>query len=134
MNKLFMEATRQGFRYTSTKGELTTEDLWQLPLQSRTGFDLDTVAKGIHRQLKSMEEESFVTVPTVNTGRQALEAKLEVVKAVIQYKQDQAERQRLRAEKAAEKRRLLELLDSKNQQELEGLSKEEIEKRIAALD
>ena len=63
---LFEIATRAKFRFDSLKGALTVEQLWELPLQSRTGVDLDTVAKGINASLKEVAEESFV--PTARTS------------------------------------------------------------------
>ena len=60
MDNLFMQATREKFRFESSKGDLSVEQLWDLPLTSRTGFDLDTVAKAVNADLKASNEESFV--------------------------------------------------------------------------
>jgi hypothetical protein len=45
MSNLFERATRLKLRFSTNKNEITVEDLWELPLQSKTGFDLDNVAK-----------------------------------------------------------------------------------------
>ena len=133
MENLFLQATREKFRFQSSKGDLSVEQLWDLPLTSRTGFDLDTVAKAVNANLKSSNEESFVNVsnnPTVSR----LQAQLEVVKAIIEIKLAQAEAAKKRVEKAAERQRLMEVLHSKKDQELQGLSVEEIERRLSQLD
>ena len=133
MDNLFLQATREKFRFESSKGDLSVEQLWDLPLTSRTGFDLDTVAKAVNANLKSSNEESFVNVsnnPTVSR----LQAQLEVVKAIIEVKLIQAEAAKKHAEKAAERQRLMEVLHSKKDQELQGLSVEEIERRLSQLD
>jgi hypothetical protein len=49
---IFEQATRRAIRFESAKGDLSVEQLWDLPLQSRNQFDLDTVAKTVNRQLK----------------------------------------------------------------------------------
>ncbi len=133
MENLFLQATREKFRFESTKGDLSVEQLWDLPLTSRTGFDLDTVAKAVNANLKASNEESFVNVSN-NPAVSRLQAQLEVVKAIIEVKLAQAEATKKRAEKAAERQRLMEVLHSKKDQELQGLSVEEIERRLSQLD
>lgn len=133
MNNLFLQATREKFRFESSKGDLSVEQLWDLPLTSRTGLDLDTVAKAVNADLKASNEESFVNANN-NPAVSRLQAKLEVVKAIIEVKLAQAEATKKRAEKAAERQRLMEVLHSKKDQELQGLSVEEIERRLSRLD
>lgn len=133
MDNLFLQATREKFRFESNKGDLSVEQLWDLPLTSRTGFDLDTVAKTVNANLKSSNEESFVNVNN-NPAVSRLQAQLEVVKAIIEVKLAQAEATKKRAEKAAERQRLMEVLHSKKDQELQGLSVEEIERRLSLLE
>ena len=133
MDNLFLQATREKFRFASPKGDLSAEQLWDLPLTSRTGFDLDTVAKAVNANLKSSNEESFVNVSN-NPAVSRLQAQLEVVKAIIEVKLARAEATKKRVEKAAERPRLMEVLHSKKDQELQGLSLEEIERRLSQLD
>ena len=133
MDNLFLQATREKFRFESSKGDLSVEQLWDLPLTSRTGFDLDTVAKAVNADLKASNEESFVNVSN-NPAVSRLQAQLEVVKAIIEIKLAQAEAAKKRVEKAAERQRLMEVLHSKKDQELQGLSVEEIERRLSQLD
>ena len=133
MDNLFLQATREKFRFQSGKGELSVEQLWDMPLTSRTGFDLDTVAKAVNSDLKGANEESFVNT-TNNPAVSRLQNKLEVVKAIIEIKLAEAEAAKKRAEKAAERQRLMEVLHSKKDQELQGLSVEEIERRLSQLD
>ena len=133
MDNLFLQATREKFRFESSKGDLSVEQLWDLPLTSRTGFDLDTVAKAVNVDLKASNEESFVNASN-NPAVSRLQAKLEVVKAIIEVKLAQAEATKKRAEKVAERQRLMEVLHSKKDQELQGLSVEEIERRLAQLE
>ena len=133
MDNLFLQATREKFRFESSKGDLSVEQLWDLPLTSRTGFDLDTVAKAVNANLKSSNEESFVNVSN-NPAVSRLQAQLEVVKAIIEVKLARAEAAKKRVEKAAERQRLMEVLHSKKDQELQGLSLEEIERRLSQLD
>ena len=133
MTDLFERASRNKFRFASLKGDLTAEQLWDLPLQAKSGFDLDTVAKTINNALKAAAEESFVT-PTVTTGARELEAKLDLVKHVIATKQaENAERRRV-SERASERQILIDLLDKKRTDALNDLSEEQIQARLAELE
>lgn len=137
MTDLFMQATRNAYRYPSVRGDLTTEQLWQLPLLASKvyvdgAFDLDTVARKINAELKAMGEESFVEKE--NPNRAIAAAKLEVVKAVIATKQAEAKANEARIAKAGRRRELLDALEMRNRQELSQASKDELEKQLAALD
>lgn len=129
---IFEQATRQKIRFPSAKGELTTEQLWELPLTSKTGFDLDTVAREVNRDLKETAEESFVST-RANPARAQLELKLELVKHVIAVKITEAESREQAAARAQERQRLQEILNKKQDAALEGLSVEEIQKRLIEL-
>lgn len=129
---IFEQATRQKIRFPSAKGELTTEQLWELPLTSKTGFDLDTVAREVNRDLKETAEESFVST-RANPARAHLELKLELVKHVIAVKITEADAREKAASRTQERQRLQEILARKQDAELEGLSVEDIQKRLAEL-
>jgi hypothetical protein len=132
MSAIFEQASRGKVRFPSDRGDLTVEQLWDLPLQAKNGFDLDSVAKDVNCQLKAVTEESFVNIGT-NPAKPALELKLDIVKHIIATRIAENEAARTKAERLTEKRRLVELLGDKNDEELKGLSKEELTARIAAL-
>ena len=129
---IFEQATRRAIRFESAKGDLSVEQLWDLPLRSRNQFDLDTVAKTVNRQLNAVTEESFVSVRE-NPAKETLSLKLEIVKHIISVKLQEAEEARNRATKASEKEKLLRLLDEKQNEALRALTPEEIQERLKAL-
>lgn len=128
---LHEQAAIQKFRFPTAKGELTLENLYDLPLTSSSGFDLDTVAKRINSELKAQTEESFVAVS--NPATAVIEAKLELVKLVIAHKQRLAAERANAAARKAEREKLTDLLSRKQDAALESLSPEEIQKRLDAL-
>ena len=134
MEKMFENATRNKLRFESSVGFLTVEDLWDLPLTStRKVSTLDNVAREVNRQLKAESEESFV-VKSTNTQRKLLETKLEIVKYIIQVKLDEQEAARSRAARAEEKKKLLEILEAKETQNMVSMDVDDIRKRLAELD
>lgn len=129
---IFEFATRNKLRFASSRGELSLEQLWDVPLRSKDGFDLNAVAKTVNKALKEATEESFV-----ETSRTALHVKLEtsleIVKRVIEVKVSEEEAAKKRAENKADKEKLLAILAEKQDGKLSALSENELKKRIAAL-
>lgn len=136
---LFEIASRKKYRFPSPKGDLNIEQLWDLPLVARAGStrdvkaDLDTVARAINADIKSMTEDSFVNIkPDPRKGD--LEKKLEIVKHVIAVKM-QAESDAVKAKDRAEKRsKLLDALAAQEDKEFASMSKEDILKQLAEID
>lgn len=128
----FEQASRQKYRFPSSRGELTTEQLWDLPLTGKAGFDLDTIAKAVNAELRSASEESFVAVKT-NAVTEVLQTKLDILKHIIAVRLAEAEERNKASSRKAERDRLMQILHEKKEQGLRDLSTEEIEKRIADL-
>lgn len=130
---IFEKASRQKFRFPSAKGELTVEQLWDLPLLVRTqGIDLNSVAVALNSELKALGEESFVQTGS-NPKRALAATKLDLVKYIISVKQNENAAAEKRVETAQQIHELEELLHSKKKDALQGLSQEEIEAKLAAL-
>ncbi len=128
---LFEQATRRKLRFPSTKGPLTTEDLWDLPLQSKNGFDLDSIAKNVNRELQSTSDASFVTTSTpANT---ALVLMLDVLKHIIAVKLADNKAASERIARAAERQKLLGVLADKQDESLKNMSEADIQKRLEEL-
>ena len=133
IENLFQLASRQKFRFQSIKGELTTEQLWDLPLTARGGFNLDEVAKQVAAELKAAGEESFVQKNS-NPAKSKLEAKLEIIKHIIAVKLEEAERAVKASQNQEERQRLLAVLNRKQDAALEELTPEQIQARLAELE
>ena len=129
---LFELAARQKFRFMSSKGPLTAEQLFDLPLESKTGFDLDTVAKDVNAELQAVSVTSFVNTAG-NPRKTELQSKLDLVVYIIQAKQAENAAARDKARRRAEREQLVELLNDKKKAELLNLPLEEIQRRLDAL-
>lgn len=130
---LFERAARLKIRFASPQGQLTVEDLWDLPLTSTrlNQANLNNIAKGISRQLKADSEEDFVNPKsTVNEG---IQLSMDIVKHVIQVKQAENEAARITADRNEKKAKLLELIARKQDQALEGKPLEELQAMVASL-
>jgi len=125
-DNMFTTASREKYRFPSTRGEISSEDLWDLSLNS-----LDTVAIALDERIQKLGRKSFVEKRTNSTSE--LSTKLEIVKFVIETKQTEAEERKTKAEKASQKEFLKSLLEKKKMAQLEGLSVEDIQKQLEQL-
>lgn len=130
---IFEKASRQKIRFATDKGQMTTEDLWDLPLTSQTGkANLDDIAKGLFRTLKETAEVSFVT--PVSTDENSLtKLKFDIVKHVIEQRildRDAAAER----EKNRQRKQLLQgIIAQKENDALLGSSLEDLKKMMDSL-
>lgn len=130
---IFQYAVRNKLRFVSAKGQLTTEQLWDVPLRSGDGFNLDAVARTANTALKEATEESFVSTEQKPEATR-LKVALEVVKLVINTKLEEEAAAKRASENRAEKAKLLKILAEKQDGKLERLSEAELRRRIEALE
>lgn len=131
---IFEYATREHLRWPSAQGQLTVEDLWNLPLTtSVTGrASLDSVGREIRSQLTELNEGSLVASPNVKKKKK-FQAMFDIVVSIIKTKQDEAAALREKAENIARANKLKEVLASKQDKKIEELSEEEIRAEISKL-
>lgn len=129
---VFETATRLKVRFLSSRGFLSAEQLWDVPLRSRDDFDLNGIAKTVYATLKAAETENFVDqAPNAELGR--FEVAMAVVRRVITVKLAEEEALRVAAARKAERARLTQILARKQDATLEGLSEDDIKARLQAL-
>ena len=126
---MFEQASRLKVRFESEAGNISVEDLWDVPLTSN-GVSLDKIARSLNRQLKESEEQSFVQPTTQDSLTQL---KFEIVKHIINVKIQEKETAQQTAEVKIRKERLLAILANKQDAELQSKSSEEIEQLIKDL-
>jgi hypothetical protein len=129
---MFEQASRQGFRFPSVRGLITTEQLWTLPLTSTQGFDLDTIAQAVNKEIKASLGESFVN-RTKDPAQEELGVHLEILKHIIAVKLEEAQTARDKMKLKAELEKYVGVLADKQDAALKDLPLEEVEKRVTEL-
>lgn len=127
---LFEQATRQKLRFTLDTMTVNVEDLWDLKLTGKNS--LDNLAKNINKQLKEAGEESFVVEKS--SADTELQLMFDVVKYIIDVRLAEVKAAQQKAKIAKQKQKLLQLKARKEDEALEGLSVEDIDAALAALD
>lgn len=78
---IFERASRLGLVFETERGPVSTEHLWSMPLTSRDGFDLDTTARSVHKDLTEISSVSFVS-DKPSLGQQRNELRLSILKHI----------------------------------------------------
>lgn len=134
MEKQFEQAAQIRLRFETPKGQLTVEDLFDLPLTSATGrVNLNDLAKEYHQELKSTADVvSFVD--TVPSGPdEVVQLKFELVKHVIGVRVAERDKAATEQKRREDKQKLLALIAEKQDEQLKGKSLEELTQMVNAL-
>lgn len=124
---IFEIATREKYRW-AYKGTLTVEDLWDLSATA-----LDAIYKSLNAEKRQRtDEESLLGAPDKAMGE--LTNKIEIVKYIFAVKQADLEVGKQKAALAEKKRRIMELIASKEDAALGELSIEELKKMLVNVD
>ncbi len=130
---LFELATRKKYRFESSKGLLSVEQLYELPLTAINGPSLNSVGKTIYSMLQNNEDTNFVD--TVNTAVQqmnkVLNNKLEIVKEIIAYKQEQLVRQKKRIATLERNQQIMEIMDDKKNESMSKKSMKQLQAMLS---
>lgn len=128
---IFEQASRDALRFATSRGFITVEDLWNLPLTT-TGnkLSLDQVAQQTYAELENARKQhvSFVEPAEISTSSEIrrLENALEVVKHIIAVKISVRDEHNSRMEREAKKRQLLEIIARKQDDALEQKTEDEL--------
>lgn len=125
---MFEKASRMKLRFDTPRGQITVEDLWDLPLfrKNANTYTIDDLARSLSRQLKQDAEESFVVKQT--SANCKLKLQFDIVKHVIDVSLQEKEAKEKATSKRQEKQRILEILAHKEDQELASKPLDELRK------
>lgn len=128
---MFQQASKLKLRFQTKSGNVTAEDLWDLPLTSAKGASLDNLAKQLSKELKENSEESFVSVKTTKNAE--LELKFEIVKHVIKVKLEENEKSKNALVIKAKKQKIMELIEAKENEAMAAQGIDELKKALEEL-
>jgi len=130
---MFEKATQQKLRFNSVMGNLTVEDLWDLPLKTTSDAraSLNNVAVVVNRLLKANKEELDFISDTPKADS-ILELKMDIVKHIIQVKLEEAEIAATRKANRERNAKIREIIDQKGDATLQRKSVKELEKMLTS--
>lgn len=123
---MFEKATRLKLRFESRVGNLSVEDLWDLPLTK-----LNDLAKSLNKQIKESKEEDFLEEKSSEDT--VTQLKFDITFHILKTKKDEKEAKNLASAKKAEREKIMEILSKKQDDALENLDEESLRKRLEEL-
>jgi hypothetical protein len=130
-SELFEIAVRNKFRYAVVSGAaLSTEDLYDLPLNSARGVSLNSLAVEFH---KALQETSISFVDTPKATDVSLQQRFEIIKHVISVRVQERDTAASAKEVAEKKQKLLGLIAQKQDANLAEMSLEDLQASLEAL-
>lgn len=126
---IYKKALLNRVRFSTNVGLLTLEEVMDLPLTSKSGLSVDSLAVDLVNKLKNENKEivSLVNEDKEDIERYVDELKLEVLKDIIEYKKALIEEKRKAQAENSEKRRIMEALARKKEDKYNDMSIEELE-------
>lgn len=111
----FKQASKEKLRFQTSKGQLSTEQLWDLSIT-----DLDALAVSLEEEHQTSGKKSFVrkTSPKDKTAK----LRFDVVLDVLTTKVDEQEAAKAKAEAKAHNNKILTLIAEKQDESLKGKS------------
>ena len=129
---IFEQASRAKLRFATVHGSATVEDLWELPLTSPRGANLNDIAIALHRKVKE-EGEVLSFVDPAQKRDDTAQLAFDVVKHIIDIRVAERDAAAAASTRAEHKQRLLALLQSKELEEMSKLSMDDLRKQIQEL-
>jgi hypothetical protein len=126
MSDMFEKAVKGKYRFPY-KGQITVEDLYDLPLGS-----LDTVFKTLNAEVKKTDEESLLQ--TKSAEDDILATKIEIVKYIFNEKLEEKKNQQEAAERKEKKQKIMQIIATKQDEALRNASVEDLQKMLDELD
>ena len=123
---MFEVATRTKMRFPF-KGMISVEDLWDLSVQN-----LDKVFKALNSQRKEAQEESLLN--TKSSEDERLDTQIEIVKYIVNIKLEEQAARVKDAENKEKKQKIMALMAKKDDEAMENMSKEELQKLLDELE
>jgi len=122
----FIKASKLKLRFKSGTGNVSVEDLWDLDLKI-----VDKIAIALKKELGENETDSFIKP---KTSDKTTELRFDIAKYIIETRLAEQEAAKVRAEKAAKRAQIKELMAKKQLDSLESKSLEDLQKELDALE
>ena len=124
-NELFINATRANYQFPF-RGMINVIDLWDLSITN-----LDSVFKTLNAEAKKSAEESLLY--TKSKEDEELSEKIEIVRYIVSVKLAEKQAREDAKKKAEMKQKLLAIKAQRQDEVLNNMSNEELDKMLAEL-
>lgn len=130
---MYKQASQIKLRFNTSKGILTVEQLWDLPVGNERAFraeelTLDNLAVSLEEAYKNSKGKSFLDKKT--TKDRTIKLQFDIVLDILSTKVEEADALRDAKEVKEYNQKILGLISEKKDEELKGKSVKELEKML----
>lgn len=119
---VFREASRLKLRFNTSKGLLSTEQLWDLPQST-----LATAIKNVKKALKKDDDDDLAFLDDTKVINKEDQIAFDVLKEVYQTKKSEMEAIKDKAETKAHNEKIMALIAEKQEESLKSKSLDELQ-------
>ena len=119
---LFERAVREKTRF-NFRGLISSEDLWDLPLES-----LDSIWCSLEAEFEKLPKKSLLQTSTKQ--RDEIEFKQEIIKHIVETKKSEAIAKMQEKEVSAKKQMILDIIEAKKNDDLKNKSIDELTRLV----
>ena len=130
---IFQQASRSKLRFATQLGNLSTEDLWDLPLTSAKGVSLKSIATDLQLQISAQPLKELDFFDVVEATDSTLQLRFDIVKHIVTTRVAESRDKSAEAAKETKRAQLQALINDKLQDELKGKSIDELQAELASL-
>lgn len=120
---MYKEASKMQLRVATSRGELSVEQLWSLPLT-----ELDQLAVNLEKEYKESNSKSFLIKKTAKNKTTKL--KFDIVLDILSTKVDERDAQQEAQQTKEHNQKIMALIQKKQEGELEGKSIKELQEML----
>lgn len=124
---IFEQASKEKLRFATESGNLSVEDLWDLPITSQKKLNLKNIATNLQSIIKESPANALDFLETASTVDPIVQLKFDIVKHIVIVKQTEAKEKSAAKVTETHNAELKELIKLKKQEQLAGKSIEELE-------
>lgn len=122
---IYKKGTREGVRFNTSRGVLTIEQLFQLPLA-----ELATSVRNVKKSLKKNDDDDLGFLDATTKVDETEQLRFDILKDVYITRKAELEEARTKREAKENNQKILALIAEKKEGELKGKSIEELEKML----
>lgn len=123
---IYKQASKEGLRFSTTKGNLSVEQLWSL-----TQTDLGNSLKTVKKILKKSDDEDLGFLDEGTTVDKENQLRFDILKDIYLTKKAENEARRTEAERKENNQKIMALIQRKKEDELGGKSIAELEAMLS---
>ena len=125
---MFEKASKLKLRFSTPRGQITTEDLWDLPLESVSKVDLYSIGEDLYKKVQELQTSGFRKTHT--KASDLAELRLEIVKHIVDAKETESKAKSEAAAKRSKNEAIKAIIAKKEVADLESKSTEELMKLL----